>query len=371
MSSSKIMIVEDNTIVAENCRDCLEDLGYNITSIVASGKESIEKAEAERPDCIIMDIHLRDKMDGIEAAEQIYSRFKIPVVFLSAFSDRELINRSKRTGSFGYLVKPVNERELFATLETALYKAKTEKKLRLFETKLQQTQKMEAISTLASGIAHQFNNALYVITGNIELLEMNFAGDKKIADFVKKVEPSTQQMIQLVNQLQAYARGGKYQIKTFSFSNLVKDTLPLLKHIIGHSIHVETELPCDILNINADMTQIQMVLSAVLINASEAIDGNGCIRIACKNTLITDKTVKKFSGLKPGSYVNLTITDNGKGMDKETRKQIFEPFFTTKFEGRGLGMAATYGIIKNHNGWISVDSKQDKGTVIKIYLPAT
>ena len=107
------MIVEDNTTVAEDYRDCLESFDYVVTSIVSSGEESIEKAEQERPDAIIMDIHLRDEMDGIDAAGQIYSKYQIPVVFLSAYSDRGLLERAGQVGSFGFLVKPFEERELY------------------------------------------------------------------------------------------------------------------------------------------------------------------------------------------------------------------------------------------------------------------
>ncbi|MCD6272390.1 MAG: response regulator [Deltaproteobacteria bacterium] len=329
------------------------------------------RAETERPDAVIMDIKLRDDMDGIEAAEQIYSRFEIPVLFMSAYSDRGLLDRAKRVGSFGYLVKPLNERELYAMLEMALYKSKAEKQRRQVEARLLQAQKMEVIGTLAGGIAHQFNNALYVITGNLDMLEMDFNGDEKVADYTKKIEASARRMTQLVAQLLAYARGGKYHIKTLSLSDFVIDTLSLLKHSIGNAIQLDTDLPSDILNVEADLNQMQMVLSDVLRNAFEAMDGKGCIRIACRNTMITDEIVEDFPGLKPGNYVKLTITDDGRGMDQETRKRIFEPFFTTKFEGRGLGMAAAYGIVKNHGGWISVDSEPGQGTILTIYLPAT
>ena len=239
------------------------------------------------------------------------------------------------------------------------------------ENQLRQSQKMEAISALSGGIAHQFNNALSVVTGNIDLLELDFASDEIVADYAKKLKDPVRRMTQLTDQLLAYARGGKYQAKTVSLCDVVRDTLPLVKHTINPAIHVETDLPADIHNIAADVTQMQMVLSAVLTNASEAMDGNGSILVTCRNTFITDGTIGNFPGLKPGNYVNLTITDDGRGIDEETRKRIFEPFFTTKFQGRGLGMAASYGIVKNHNGWISVDSEPGQGTIVKIYLPAT
>ena len=371
MSSAKVMIVEDNATVARDLRYCLERLGYSITSIVASGEESIEKTEMEQPDAVLMDIQLRDEMDGIEAAEQIYSRFETPVVFLSSYTDRDLLKRAKQVGSFGYLVKPFDERELDATLAMALYKAKTEKERRQMEARLWQARQMEAIGTLSGGIAHRFNNALTVVTGNIALLKMKFPDDKNIDSYTKDMKFSILRMTQLTAQLLAYAGGGKYQAKTVSLSDFVRDTLPLVKHTINPDIQVDTDLPRDICNVEADLTQMQMVLSAVLSNASEAMEGKGCIRVACKNTIITDKTVGDFSGLKPGNYVTLTITDDGMGMDKETKKRIFEPFFTTRFQGRGLGMAATYGIIKNHGGWISVNSEPGQGTIVTIYLPVT
>ena len=139
MNPANIMIVEDNTTVAEDCRECLEDLGYNISSIVASGEESIINAEKHRPDAVIMDIKLSGEMDGIQAAKQIYNSHNIPVVFLSAYSDNALLERAKLSGSFGYLVKPFDERELYTTLEVVLFKAKSEAEQRLKIIELQST----------------------------------------------------------------------------------------------------------------------------------------------------------------------------------------------------------------------------------------
>jgi two-component system cell cycle sensor histidine kinase/response regulator CckA len=168
----------------------------------------------------------------------------------------------------------------------------------------------------------------------------------------------------------AYARGGKYWPINISLSEFVEETLPMIQHKIPSVICVRTNLAGDIFSVEADMTQMHMALSAVVINAAEAIEGKGQITIRTSNKEIDEGIAKYNPGLKPGRYSCLTVQDDGKGMDAETKRKIFEPFFTRKFQGRGLGMAAAYGIVKNHGGWISVESQLGKGTVVRIYLPA-
>ena len=181
---------------------------------------------------------------------------------------------------------------------------------------------------------------------------------------------STQRMAHLTSQLLAYSEEGKYQVKIISLKDFVRNKLSLIKHTLKSSVSIETDLPRDIMNIKADLTQLQMVLSAVLNNALEAIDDEGLIRITCSNEAITEGCIKDFPGLRPGPYACLTIKDYGNGMDNENRRRFFKPFFTTKFKGRGLGMAAAYGMVKNHDGWISVDSEPGHGTTVRIYFPA-
>ena len=238
------------------------------------------------------------------------------------------------------------------------------------EWRLWQAQKMESIAKLASGIAHQFNNALFVIVATTDLLEMQVPNDEMTSEYFDSIKKSTARMTKLTRQLLAYARGGKYEVKDISLSVLVRNTLPLLQHTLDPSISVETNLPDDISKTRGDLTQLVMVLSILLSNSTEAIESEGHIKITCRNELITKEDVKTFPGLLPGPYVSLTVEDNGRGMDEETKKRAFEPFFTTKFLGRGLGLAATYGIVKNHGGWISIESQLDRGTSVRIYLPA-
>jgi PAS domain S-box-containing protein len=245
----------------------------------------------------------------------------------------------------------------------------TRRKLAEEEKKELQVQRMESIFTLAGGIAHDFNNTLSGITGNIELLKMDLPNIDSIDRYVEAMNNAAQRMVHLTDQLLAYARGGKYWPKTISLTKFVEETLPMIQNKISPAICVRTNLARDISNVEADMTQMHMVLSAVVINAAEAIEGQGQIIIRTSNKEIDEGVAKYNPGLKPGRYSCLTVQDDGKGMDAETKRKIFEPFFTRKFQGRGLGMAAAYGIVKNHGGWISVDSQLGKGTVVRIYLP--
>ena len=233
-----------------------------------------------------------------------------------------------------------------------------------------QSRRMEVLSVLAGGIAHRFNNALSAITGNAELLEMELAGDDKLNRYVTRMKESAHQMAHLSNQLLAYARGGKFNPEIISPTDFLKDTIPLIKDTADLDIRIETDLPADILNIEADNAQMHMVLSAIINNANDAMEDMGRIMITARNVAIDEEFVKGCPALKPGPYVSISFEDDGIGMDQETKDRIFEPFFTTRFTVRGLDMAAAYGIIRNHDGWITVDSELGRGTRIVIYLPA-
>ena len=251
---------------------------------------------------------------------------------------------------------------------TELKQAREEKTR--FQERFLQSQKTRAIADLAGGIAHQFNNALVGISGNVELLKMNYPDDAELAPYLSTMMQATDRMSHLTRQLVAYARGGNYQARTLSIPEFLKESLSILKHGLDSRIHVETDVPGDIHLIHGDPTQIQMVLSAVLNNGAEAIQDEGRIMIRVENRHVAETPFEKEPQLKSGPHVCLTIEDDGKGMPPESLARMFDPFFTTKFQGRGMGMAAAYGIIRNHGGWIAVKSEVGKGTRVSIWLPA-
>lgn len=238
-----------------------------------------------------------------------------------------------------------------------------------FQAQLEETRKFEAIANLAGGIAHQFNNALSVIIGNTELVKLDHKNAPHLKDYLDPINKSAYQMSQLTNQLLAYAKGGKYKPRILNLSEFVRTTLSTIQHTFSQDLSLKTEFEKYLEKVEIDITQMQMVISAIISNASEATNHKGTIRIACRQEILEQPCHNRYGELPAGRYIVLEVSDNGIGMDGDTLQRIFEPFYTTKFQGRGLGMAAVYGIVKNHRGFITVSSKLGQGAKVCIYLP--
>lgn len=235
---------------------------------------------------------------------------------------------------------------------------------------LQYAQKMEAIATLAGGVAHQFNNALFALTGNIELIQLALRGEGRMEKYLAPMRSSIDRMTDLTGKLLAYAQEGKYKPTRTSLNTTITETLPLIQCAVNPCVEVKAQLDEMISPIEADPAQLQMVLTAVVANAAEAIEGEGRIRIKTTQAAVDARFEGVPAHVHPGIYVCLAVEDTGRGMEESIRQRIFEPFFSTKFQGRGLSMAAVYGIIKNHGGFILVNSEPGYGTSVRIYLPA-
>lgn len=240
---------------------------------------------------------------------------------------------------------------------------------RRLEDRLLRARKMESIATLAGGISHQFNNALFVITGNLELLRHHLDGKEDTLRCVQMVRDSVTRMERLTRHLLAYAEGGKYRPENISLYDFINSTMPLVRHTIGSEIRLSIEAARELSPVKADVTQMMMMLSIIIENAREALAGRGRITIRAGDVVIDPPAPGAEPWGRPGRYVRLSVADDGMGMDDSTLERVFEPFFSTKQPGRGLGLAAAYGIARNHNGWISLESHPSKGTTVNIYLP--
>jgi CheY-like chemotaxis protein len=198
---------------------------------------------------------------------------------------------------------------------------------------------------------------------------MNMDHRDLLENYSLKIKNSAFRMANPTKKLIAYSRGGKYQPVLTHLSDIVKLTMPDSKHGLNPNIEIIVGETSDEYKIEADLTQLKMAISSILTNAIESIDTEGIIKINTYTKDVDEFFASRHPGFKPGRYSCLTIEDNGKGMPVQTINKIFEPFFTTNFVGRGLGMAAVYGIVKNHNGWIGVNSNLGKGTTVVVYIP--
>lgn len=245
--------------------------------------------------------------------------------------------------------------------------------LKLLQIQLQQAQKMEAIGVLAGGISHDFNNILMGIQGHLSLMQIDMTAVEKVKTHTRHITKLVKTAAELTTRLLGFARGGKYQITSLNINELVALALNLFKPTrTDIIIHENFEKMLHL--VEADQSQLEQVFLNLLINASQAMPTQGDIYVTTQNI-----TIEKNHGFpfetKPGPYIKITIKDTGIGMDNETQKKIFDPFFSTKEigdkKGRGLGLSTVFGVIKNHGGFILVDSKKGFGATFHVCLPAS
>ncbi len=622
MVKKHILVVEDEHVVALDIKNNLLRLGYAVLAVVSSGEEAISEAGKSRPDLVLMDIRLKGEMDGVTAANHIRNFIDIPIVYLTAYSDDDTLKRAKITEPFGYILKPLDGRELHTTIEMALYKHEIEGKLRnrerwltttlksigdaviatdaagkidfmnlvaealtgwkkddalgqnlravfniiinakrssepslvantlpegyantslshhtlvtkkgkkipidcnvspikndngkmigvvlvfrdmservhaeealreseeryrkffeedltgdyisrpdgtllacnpafakmfgfnsvsearqhnlnelypnpqardaflqllkekgkleyfeadlrakdgkpvyvienasaafdskdelteikgylfditerkLLEEQLHQAQKMESIGTLAGGIAHDFNNILGAILGYASFMKMKITGEHPFYNYIDVIERSAVRASELTGQLLAFARGGKFNTAAVDLNEVVAETVKMLKSTFDKLIEIKTHLKSKLPTVDANSGQLQQVVMNLCVNARDAMPEGGRLIIETGTANIDAEYAKTHVEARHGTYVTLTVTDTGVGMDKETIRKIFEPFFSTKEpdKGTGLGLSVVYGVVRNHGGFVRVYSSPDEGATFTIYLPVS
>jgi len=239
------------------------------------------------------------------------------------------------------------------------------------EAQLAHAQKMEAIGTLAGGIAHNFNNLLMGIQGNISLMLLDTPSTDRHFERLAGIERLIESGSKLTGQLLGYARGGKYEAQSMDLNRLVKETSQTFG-LAKKEIAVHLDLCRNLRRVSADRAQVEEMLMNLFVNAADAMPRGGDLFLITRN--VTEKALQgKPFKVEPGDYARIEVRDTGSGMDGKTMARVFDPFFTTKPAGRGtgLGLASAYGIIKAHDGYIDVASEEGSGTCFSVYLPAT
>ena len=491
MTATRIIVMEDERILALHMKQQLVKLGYDVVAITSSGEKALEKIRELRPDVALMDIHVEGGMDGVETAARIPTEFELPVIYITAYSEEATLQRARATKPYGYIIKPFSGRELHAAIQMALERRRAESALRasedrldraqqmarigsweldiasgncvwskeyyricdlpidfrptrenlaasshaddvqplsdwladlqagrerdpieiritrpdgetrllritgcpvietdctirrlagttqditerrLIEQQLVQAQKMEAIGNLTGGMAHDFNNVLGVIMGNLELLRRLVKENTVASELCGEILDGASRCADLIQRLLAFARRQPLRPQRTDVNALVNDIVRLLGRTLGEDIALTLELDTELWPALADPAQLEAALVNLATNARDAMPKGGKLDIVTRNTQLDAGYAALHPGVGPGDYVLIEISDTGTGIPREIIDRIFEPFFTTKAPGKGsgLGLSMAFGFVKQSGGHLSVYSEPGLGATFRLYLP--
>jgi signal transduction histidine kinase len=256
----------------------------------------------------------------------------------------------------------------FNTMSDNLKKRQEEKEA--LEEKLRYAQKMEAVGTLARGIAHDFNNILATLRGSIYLIDKKLSARDELRQYTRQVHGSIARAQNLIRGLLIFSRTQRINFRPADLCGIIRRLQPMLTNMAGEGVGLKFSLPEWPVMVMSDSVQMEQILMNLCTNGRDAMPDGGVLSISVEEVTIDPEAGKQHPP-KPGRYALMSVGDTGPGMDDNTRARIFEPYFTTKDVGKGtgLGLAIVYGIVKQHKGWIWVESAKGEGTTFRIYLP--
>jgi two-component system NtrC family sensor kinase len=375
------------------------------------GLEKVKQSLAEdRPYALaFVDVRMPPGWDGIETIARIWEIYpELQIVICTAYSDyswEEMTRKVKKSDSVLILKKPFDNIEVLqmahaltkkwhltqeaksqlsnldniVAQRTAELQLANERLTREIaernqaENQLRQAQKMEAVGHLAAGVAHDFRNILTVIQGHANLRLLNKDIDPKVAASLKEITAAVERASQLTRQLLAFSRKQIIQLQVVDLNDLISQLSSMLIRLIGEHITLQCQYQPDLPRIEADVCSIEQVVMNLVVNSRDAMPSGGRLTVRTRAIQIDAEYVARNPEAVPGPYICMTVTDTGCGMDESTKSRLFEPFFTTKEVGKGTGMglATVYGIVKQHNGWIEVESVVKEGATFRVFLPVT
>jgi two-component system NtrC family sensor kinase len=344
------IVMTDLSGTIEYVNQRLADLtGYSIAELIGN-KPSIFKSNLNNPDVYV------DLWQTITSGN----------VWKGEFCNK------KKNGDLYYesvIIAPIKNLNGLITNYLAIKDDITEKKS--LENQLLHSQKLEAIGQLAGGIAHDFNNILTGIIGFGSLMQMKMEKDDPLIDHLNHILSGAEKAATLTKGLLTFSRKQVIKPQPVELNDVIEKIGRFIKPIIGEQINLITSFEHQSLTVVADAGQIDQVLINLVTNARDSMPSGGTLTVATKSIVINEDFVKEFGFGEIGDYACISVTDTGVGMNESTRIKMFEPFFTTKEVGKGtgLGMSIVYGIVKQHMGFINVDSKLGVGTTFKIYIP--
>ncbi|HEY3636505.1 MAG TPA: response regulator [Rhizomicrobium sp.] len=388
-----VLVVDDSA----DMRDYIKKLLAKRWSVetASDGHAALEQIRTNKPDLLLTDV-MMPGLDGFGLLREIrkHPEFSdMPVIVLSARAGEEARVEGLDAGADDYLTKPFSARELVARVNTnlelarlrreathELRKAKEELEKRVqeeiaermdAEAQLRQAQKMEAVGKLTGGVAHDFNNVLQVIGGNLQLLMKDVANNTRAEQRLQTALAGVSRGSRLASQLLAFGRRQPLAPKVVNLGRLVRSIDDMLRRALGEAIELETIASGGLWNTFVDTAHVENALLNLVINARDAMGISGKLTIELGNAFLDEYYCARNAEVTPGQYVMLAVSDTGSGMSPDVMDRVFEPFFTTKPEGQGtgLGLSMVYGFVKQSGGHVKIYSEVGQGTTIRLYLP--
>jgi signal transduction histidine kinase len=374
----RILLIEDSEDDADLVLRALRESGYQPQHRrVYSATMLHEALGSDRWDVILGD-YTMPGFTGEQALSIVRDYgFDIPFIFVSGTIGEDKAVAAMKAGAHDYVVKG-NLRRLPAAIarelreaEVRRERARAESERRDLEAQFHQAQKMESIGQLAGGIAHDFNNLLTAILGSLQFLKMEVADRPEAEEWAKRAIAATLRGAQLTNQLLSFSRKQVLTPQIVDLNRTLGDMIDFMQRTIGSSINIRTDFSPDLRAVRLDPGLLQSALLNLVINARDAMHHGGELAIETRNTDLDEVTARGCSGLLPGRYVVLTVSDTGSGIPQDLLERIFEPFFTTKENGKGtgLGLSMVHGFVRQSGGHIDASSAPGAGTRFRIVLP--
>lgn len=394
MNSVRILICEDEQLIALDFKNRLERFGHVVTGIAATGKAAIELAARTKPDLVLMDIHLQDDILGTEVAGILSREYGIPSIFLTAYADNDTLDDAKQAMPLGFLVKPVTDNDLRAAIEIGKSffdrhkQAELQARERLeklqaafisqdqdpawYENQLHLTdvEKERVLTNVSGGVAHHLNNSLAVIMGSLEWLEHCGTMPAYEAQFLKRAQAGYRAAASLVNDLLLSSGNGLF-IRQFCYvPEIVDRAVEHVRARMGRKCRIATTYPIDLESVMASTESLLHAFEAVLTNACEATAESEEIFINVDREYCEISQIKNEKG-KSGWYAVIQVRDAGSGMEPAVLDRATEPFFSTRdnLNRPGMGLAVAKGVAQAIGGWLEVESAKNIGTTVRIFLP--
>ncbi|MGC9950514.1 MAG: response regulator [Bryobacteraceae bacterium] len=367
----RVLIVSDREGDALQLLEALRQSDYVPSSGRVDSAAALREALMQRWD-LILATDESARLGTLAALEILHETgADVPLVAISERTPEESVLEVLKAGAADYITRNHLSR-LGVTVGREMSQAEGRRERSRLEQQFRQAQKMEAVGRLAGGVAHDFNNLLTVITGYAELLLARGETEPARRTALEEIQRAAERGGALTHQLLAFSRGQPFTPRMVQLNTLLVRMEKMLSRLIGEDVELITVAGAEPATIRTDPGQLEQVVMNVVVNARDAMPGGGKLIIETANAQVDQTYAGPNVDLKPGSYVVLSISDTGMGMDADTQVHLFEPFFTTKGPGKGtgLGLATAYGIVKQSGGAISVYSEPGRGTTVKIYLPS-